>query len=135
MYIHTCNFTKIPTVLSMHVCMLIHISHVSLFVTPWPVTCQALLPMGFTRKEYWSELPFPSPGDLLDPGVEFRSSILQADFFFLPTEPPGKPKESSIYTGEKTVSPTNVCKNAQPHLKNKIKPLFCTTHKTQLKMD
>ena len=64
--------------------------------------------MEFPRQEYYSGMPFPSPGDLLDPGVELRSPILQADS--LPAEPPVKPKESSIYTGEKTVSLTNVCK-------------------------
>ena len=45
--------------------------------------------MEFFRQEYWSELPFPSPGDLLDPGIEPRSPALQADA--LPSEPPGKP--------------------------------------------
>ena len=44
--------------------------------------------MGFSRQEYWSELLFPSPGDLLDPGIEPRSPALQADS--LPPEPPGK---------------------------------------------
>ena len=43
--------------------------------------------MDFSRQEYWSGLPFPSPGDLPDPGIEFRSSALQADS--LPSEPPG----------------------------------------------
>ena len=48
--------------------------------------------MGFSRQEYWSGLPFPSPGDLPDPGIEPRSPTLQADA--LPSEPPGK---SPIY--------------------------------------
>ena len=39
-------------------------------VTPWTVACQALLSMGFSRQEYWSGLPFPSPGDLPNPGIE-----------------------------------------------------------------
>ena len=38
--------------------------------TPWAVACQAPLSMGFSRQEYWSELPFPSPGDLPDPGIK-----------------------------------------------------------------
>ena len=59
-----------------------------LFVTPWTVACQAPLSMGFFRQEYWSGLPFPSPGDLADPGIEPRSPSLQADS--LPSEPPGK---------------------------------------------
>ena len=45
--------------------------------------------IGFSRQEYWSGLPFPSPGDLPDPGIEPGSSVLQADT--LPSEPPGKP--------------------------------------------
>ena len=50
----------------------------------WTVACQASLSMGFSRQEYWSRLPFPSPGDLLDPGIEPWSPALQADD--LPTE-------------------------------------------------
>ena len=53
-------------------------------VTPWTVACQVSLPMGFSGQEYWSGLPFPSPGDLSDPGIEPRSPALQADS--LPTE-------------------------------------------------
>ena len=45
--------------------------------------------MEFSRLEYWSGLPFPSPGDLSDPGIELRSPTLQSDS--LPSEPPGKP--------------------------------------------
>ena len=51
---------------------------------PWTVASQAPLSMGFPRQEYWSGLPFPSPGDLLDPGIKPRSPALQADS--LPTE-------------------------------------------------
>ena len=49
-------------------------------VTPWTVAHQAPLSMGFPRQEYWSVLPFPSPGDLPDPGIEARSLALQAEF-------------------------------------------------------
>ena len=62
------------------------LSRVQLFATPWTVAYQAPLSMGFSRQEYWSGLPFPSPGDLSDPGTEPRSSTLQADA--LPSEPP-----------------------------------------------
>ena len=57
-----------------------------------PMDCgyQAPLSMGFSRQEYQSGLPFPSPGDLPDPGIKPRSPVLQADT--LPFEPPGKPK-------------------------------------------
>ena len=50
-----------------------------LFVTPWTVAYQAPPSMGFSRQECWSGLPFPSPGDLPDPGIEPRSPALQAD--------------------------------------------------------
>ena len=48
-------------------------------VTLWTVVCQASLSMGFSRQEYWSGLPFPSPGDLPHPGIEPWSPALQAD--------------------------------------------------------
>ena len=63
------------------------LSCVQLFATPWTVAHQAPLSMGFSRQEYWSGLPFPSPGDLPDPGVKTRSPVLQADS--LPSEAPG----------------------------------------------
>ena len=57
-------------------------------VNPQTIACQAPLSMGFPRPEYWSGLPFASPGDLPNPGMEPRSPTLQADSF--PSEPPGK---------------------------------------------
>ena len=59
------------------------------FATPWTVACQAPLFMGFPGQEYWSELPFPSPGDLSDPGIKPMSPALAGGFFT--AEPPGKP--------------------------------------------
>ena len=56
--------------------------------TPWTVAHQAPLSMGFPRQDYWSALPFPSPGDLPDPGIKPRSPSSQANS--LPAEPPGK---------------------------------------------
>ena len=58
--------------------------------TPWTVACQAPPSIGFSRQEYWSGLPFPSPGDLPNPGIEPRSPALQADSLL--TELWGKPK-------------------------------------------
>ena len=73
----------------MCVCMKL-LSRVRLFVTPWTnIAHQAPSSMGFSRQEYWSGLPFPSPGDLPNPGIEPRSPALQADA--LTSEPPGKP--------------------------------------------
>ena len=62
------------------------LSHVRLFATPWTVAHQVPPSMGFFRQEYWSGLPFPSPGDLPKPGIEPRSPALQADA--LTSEPP-----------------------------------------------
>ena len=56
----------------------------------WAVACQAPMSMGFSRQEYWSGLPFPSPGDLPDLGIEAWSPALQEDS--LPSEPLGKQK-------------------------------------------
>ena len=71
------------------------LSRVRLFATPWTVTYQAPLSMGFSRREYWSGLPFPSRGDLPDPEIEPRSPALQADA--LPSEPPGKFKHKFLH--------------------------------------
>ena len=70
------------------------LSRVRLFETPWIVACKPLLPMGFSRQEYWSGLPFPSPGDLPDLGVEPWSPALQADS--LPTKLSGNVNYISI---------------------------------------
>ena len=64
------------------------LSRVRLLATPWTVAYQDPLSMGFSRQEYWSGLPFPSPGDLPDPGIELGSPALQADT--LPSGPSGK---------------------------------------------
>ena len=64
-------------------------------MTPWTVAHQAPLSMGFPKQEYWSSLPFPSPGDLSEPGIEPMSSVLAGtEPLYLPgtiftTEPPG----------------------------------------------
>ena len=70
---------------SCHVCAQLR-SHVRLFATPRAVACQAPLSVGFPRQEHWSGLPFPSLGDLPDPGIEPTSPVDS-----LPTEAPGKP--------------------------------------------
>ena len=58
-------------------------------MTPWTVFHKAPLSMAFPMQGYWSGLPFPSPGNIPDPGSEPRSPVLQADS--LQSEPPGKP--------------------------------------------
>ena len=63
-------------------------------MTPWTVAHQAPLSMGFSRQEYWSGLPCPPPGGLLNPGMEPRSPTLQVDSS--PSEPRGKPKNTGV---------------------------------------
>ena len=65
-------------------CALSHLNHAQLFATPWTVAHQAPLSMGFSRQEYWNRLPFPTPGDLPDPGIEStspKSPALAGGFF------------------------------------------------------
>ena len=64
-------------------------SVIQLCLALWTVARQAPLSVGFFRQEHWNGLPFPSPGDLPDPGIEPRSPALQGDA--LTSEPPGKP--------------------------------------------
>ena len=64
------SFSYLCVYVCTHICTL---SSVWLFVTPLTVACQAPLSMGFSRQEYWSRLPFSSPGDLSDPGIETES--------------------------------------------------------------
>ena len=66
------------------------LSRVRLIATPWTVAYQAPPSIGFSRQEYWSGVPFPSLGDLPDPGIEPGSPAFQADA--LTSAPPGKPK-------------------------------------------
>ena len=93
------------------------LSRVRLFATPWTVACQAPLSLGFSKQEYWSGLPFPSPGDLPNPGIEPGSPVLQADA--LPSESPGKcwvPKNWYFWTVmlEKFLESPLDCKEIQP---------------------
>ena len=80
--------TKLPTNMNMSTNMK-SLSPAGLFETPWTVAYQAPQSMEFSRQEYWSGLPFPSPGDLPNPEIEPRSPAFQADA--LPSEPLWKP--------------------------------------------
>ena len=66
------------------------------FTAPWTIAHQSPLSMGFSRQEYWSRLPFPSPGDLPNPGIESES--LHWQMSSLPVAPPGKARDIYIYT-------------------------------------
>ena len=72
-------FACIDYALYMCVCCAYSLNHVRLFATPWTVTHQASLFMGFSRQEYWSGLPCPPPGDLPYSGIKPRSPALRAD--------------------------------------------------------
>ena len=84
----------LPSLIIMEVNEVKSLSHVQLFATQWTVAYQAPLSMGFSRQEYWSGLPFPSPGDLPKPGIKPGSPALQADV--LTSELPGKPNNGRI---------------------------------------
>ena len=75
-------------------CATLRHSQVRLFVTPWTVTARLLCPRGFSRQEYWSGLPCPPPGNLPNSGIVAGSPTLQVDS--LPSEPPGKPKNTGV---------------------------------------
>ena len=77
------------------------VSCILLFATLWTVAHQAPLSIGFSRQEYWSGLPLPSPGDLPNPGIEPGSPTLQADV--LASEPLGKPHRCPVYKFFSTV--------------------------------
>ena len=77
----------------MFIYVLSHFSCVQLFATPRTVACQIFLSMGFSRQEYWSELPFPSPGDISD--QESNPSPALGGRFFT-TEAPGKAQLSFL---------------------------------------
>ena len=91
------SYTYLQFLLIRHCCgVLCSLSHVQLFATQRTVACQTPLPMGFSRQEEFSELPFQSPGDLPDPGIRAASPVSSAlaDGFFT-TEPPGKSQDEA----------------------------------------
>ena len=76
---HTVSIITVNNEYLSCVCVLLTcFSHVRLSVTPWTVAHQAALPMGFSRQEYWSGLPCPSPGNLPDPGIKPLSQAFPA---------------------------------------------------------
>jgi len=71
-----------------------------LTVTPWTVAHQSPLSMEFSRQEYWSVLPFPSPGDLPNPGIKSMSPALQVDSLLLSTSKAISDESSGVTKGE-----------------------------------
>ena len=90
------------------------LSRVQLFATPQTVAYQSPLSMGFSKQEYWSGLPFPSPGDLPDPGIKPGSPALQTDA--LASEPPGNLKNNLDHSVPWSVNKLNIQTVAHPVL-------------------
>ena len=106
---HTCRFAVYVT----HSCLTLCDPHL------WTVARQAPLPMKFSRQEYWSELPFPPPGDLSNLGIEPTSPVsptLQADSF--PTEPSGN-THTHTHTSMNIQNQSQEMRNPQPRTTNK----------------
>ena len=102
---------------------------------PWTVAYQAPPSMGFSRQEYWSGLPFPSPGDLPNPGIEPGSPALETDA--LPSEPPGKPTENLKDTTRKPAELINeICKVAgyKINIKKSLVFLYTSNEKSERKI-
>ena len=98
------GLTACPQAFLGTVCGLVHRSSLSgfscvwLFVIPWTIAHQAPPSMELSRQEYWSGLPFPTPGDLPDPGIEPKSPVASAlAGGFFPPEPPGKPIDGQCW--------------------------------------
>ena len=83
------------------------LSRVRLFATPWTVAHQAPPSMGFSMQEYWNGLPFPSPGDLPNPGITPRSPALQADALTSEQDPPNEERGNQWMNWE-SVEPLGV---------------------------
>ena len=98
------------------------LSCVQLFASSWTVAYQSPQSMEFSRQEYWSGLPFPSPGDLPNPGIEPRSPTLQADALL--SEPPGKSltlkKITDKYIRTKQLKVSILTKNSWGEITGKI---------------
>ena len=109
------------------------LSRVLLFVTPWTVAYQAPPSMGFSRQDYWSGLPFPSPGDIRDPGIKPRSPAFQADALTSASGGDGIPAELfQILKGDAINTPHSrsqqIWKTQQwPHILKKVS--FQSNHK------
>ena len=110
------NTTLVP---SMHEYLVMS----SYFVTLWIIGLRALLSMEFSRQEYWSELPFPSPGDPPAPGIEPMSPVspVLAGGFFT-TAPPGNPHNPSVQFSSVHFSLSVVSDSLRPHESQHARP-------------
>ena len=110
------------------------LSCVRLFATPQTVACQAPLSMGFSKKDYWSGLPFPPPGDLPHSGIKPASPVSAGGFFT--TEPTGKPliRYSVQFSSVAQLCPTlcDPMNRSTPGLPVHQLPEFTQTHVHQV---
>ena len=100
------------------------LSHAHLFETSWTVACQTPLSMGFSRQEYWRGLPFPSPWDLPNSGIEPRSHPLTGRLFTI--EPPEKPICNHAFI--------HICDFFVCHLKVQLFPKFIKTRSNPMEI-
>ena len=102
-------------------------------MTLWTVAYQASPSMGFSRQEYWSGLPFPSPGDLPDPGIEPGFPTLEADTLI--SEPPGKPRVPLSWLRTQVQSLVRELRSHKPHCMVKINKYFLNVSSLLIKTD
>ena len=95
--------SRVPYTEPFHVLCAQSFSRVRFFVVPWTIACQASPSMGFPRQEYWNGLPFPSPGDLPNPGIEttsVMSSVSAGRFFYLQDPNGGQQQGNALVNWE-----------------------------------
>ena len=108
------------------ICMCCLFSCVRRFVTPWIITCQAPLSMGFSRHEYWGGLPFSPPGESSRPRDQTRDScLLHWQAGSLPLAPPGKPPKKLYFNKNLKINNQNNTKQKQT--RKRLCPWTCLT--------
>ena len=110
------------------VCLCVCVSHsgMSPYATLWTVAQQVPLSMESSRQEYWSGLPYPSPGNLSDPGIDPRSPPLQADSLYLSHQ--GSPSNHSVSQSNVIITECYVCIMNKDNNNNSRLPLSCPGH-------
>ena len=118
-------FRKVTDKLIHLFCVCAHFfSRVDSFVTPQTISQQALLSMEFSRQEYWSGLPLPSPGGLLHPGTELASPASPASAGeVFSAEPPGKAMSITQFSSVQSLSLSVVSDSLRPHESQPTRPL------------
>ena len=92
----TPELSNLPVCVCVHACACVHAQSCLTLATSWTIACKAPLSIGFSRQEHWSGLPFPSPGDLPNTGIETGSPALQEDALLFELQ--GSPKKKNHKT-------------------------------------